>query len=237
MRRLIVNADDFGLSGSVNRGIIAAHERGIVTSASLLVRAGAAGAAAAYSRRRPQLSIGLHVDLGEWVCRGGEWAPRYEVVPVTDAAAVAVEIDAQLAAFRRLLGRDPTHLDSHQHVHREEPVRGILERLGRDLSVPVRDLSPAIRYCGAFYGQTGEGQPLPDALEVDALLAILRDLPDGVTELACHPGDGDDSDSGYGPERSRELRTLCDPRIRAALAEFAIDLLPFGPAAASFRPR
>jgi len=65
-RLLIVNADDFGLSDGVNRGIVEAHERGIVTSASLMVWHDAARAAAAYARGRPQLDVGVHLDLGEW---------------------------------------------------------------------------------------------------------------------------------------------------------------------------
>ena len=69
-RFLIVNADDFGLSAGVNQGIIEAHERGVVTSASLMVRWPAAVAAAAYARSHPQLAVGLHVDLGEWAYRG-----------------------------------------------------------------------------------------------------------------------------------------------------------------------
>ena len=83
-RYLIVNADDFGQSHGVNRGIIEAHERGIVTSASLMVRWPAATEAAAYSRQHPHLSLGLHVDFGEWACRGGHWVPLYEVVPSND---------------------------------------------------------------------------------------------------------------------------------------------------------
>ena len=79
-RRLIVNADDFGRSHGINRGVFAAHERGIVTSASLMVRWPAAAAAAASARTRPALALGLHVDLGEWACRGEEWAAVYEVV-------------------------------------------------------------------------------------------------------------------------------------------------------------
>ena len=66
---LIVNADDFGQSPGVNRGVIAAHERGVVTSTSLMVRWPSAAAAAAYAREHPALSVGLHVDLGEWACR------------------------------------------------------------------------------------------------------------------------------------------------------------------------
>src|SRR3954465_4438787 len=92
-RRLIVNADDFGLSHGVNAGIIQAHEHGIVTSASLMVRASAAAAqeAANYAKRRPQLSVGLHVDIGEWAVVAGEWRPLYEVVSADDPVAVDAE--------------------------------------------------------------------------------------------------------------------------------------------------
>ncbi len=70
-RRLIVNADDFGHSAAVNAGVVEAHERGLVTSASLMVRRPAAAAAAAYARSRPELGLGLHVELGEWVYADG----------------------------------------------------------------------------------------------------------------------------------------------------------------------
>ena len=76
-RFLIVNADDFGLSEGVNRGIIEAHEHGIVTSASLMVLKPSAASAAAYSREHPRLSLGLHLDLGEWAYDGEAWVPVY----------------------------------------------------------------------------------------------------------------------------------------------------------------
>jgi hypothetical protein len=68
---LIVNADDFGLSPDVNQGIVTAHEQGIVTSASLMVRWPAAAAAGAFGRDHPALSLGLHLDLGECTFRNG----------------------------------------------------------------------------------------------------------------------------------------------------------------------
>src|SRR5262249_29615980 len=105
-RRLIVNADDFGQSAGVTRGILEAHDRGIVTSTSLMVRWPAAAEAAAAAKSRPRLSVGLHVDLGEWALHDVEWVPVYEVVPMGDSAAVAVEIDRQLDEFRRLTGRE-----------------------------------------------------------------------------------------------------------------------------------
>ena len=65
-------------------GVAEAHERGIVTSASLMVRWDAADTAAAYARSRPQLGVGLHLDLGEWVHRDGTWVALYERVDLGD---------------------------------------------------------------------------------------------------------------------------------------------------------
>src|SRR6185312_13088245 len=77
-QRLIVNADDYGRSAGINRGIATAHEQGIVTSASLMVRWPDAEQAARYARERPALSVGLHVDLGEWTYQDGNgWLPVY----------------------------------------------------------------------------------------------------------------------------------------------------------------
>jgi predicted glycoside hydrolase/deacetylase ChbG (UPF0249 family) len=70
-RFLIVNADDFGLTSGINRGIIEAHEHGIVTSASLMVRYPAAREAADYAKAHPELSVGLHFEAGEWRYRAG----------------------------------------------------------------------------------------------------------------------------------------------------------------------
>src|SRR5919198_5540733 len=153
-RYLIVNADDFGQSHSVNWGIIEAHERGIVTSASLMVRWPAAASAAAYSRQHPKLSLGLHVDLGEWAYRGEHWVALYQVVPIHDTVAVAAEVSRQLATFRRLVGKDPTHIDSHQHVHLREPMRTVFTAVAHKLTVPLRHCSADICYRGDFYGQT-----------------------------------------------------------------------------------
>src|SRR5438552_7939368 len=183
---LIVNADDFGLSAGVNRGIIRAHEHGIVTSASLMVRQAAAAEAADYAKGRPSLSLGLHLDLGEWAYRDGQWAAVYEVVPPEDASAVAGEVARQFDAFRRLTGREPTHLDSHQHAHRSEPLRTIASEAAARLGVPLRHFDPRVRYCGDFYGQTGKAERFPDAITPAALVRIIRSLAPGITELACH---------------------------------------------------
>ena len=228
-RRLIVNADDFGQSAGVNEGIIAAHERGIVTSASLMVRWPAAREAAAYARSNPTLGVGLHVDLGEmrYSEAGETWVQMYEVVSHEDAAAVRREVERQLADFFSLVGRAPTHIDSHQHVHMHEPVRTVLVGIAAALAVPLRSCTPAIRYCGDFYGQSSKGYPYPEGVSVERLLQVLDDLPPGITELGCHPGLGEDVDSMYRMERGIEVQTLCDPRVKSAVEAGNIRLISF----------
>jgi chitin disaccharide deacetylase len=224
---LIVNADDFGQSCGVNRGVIKAYRRGIVTSASLMVRWPGAAEASAYAREHPSLSLGLHVDLGEKVFRGGEWVPLYAVVPMQDTTAIRGEISHQLDVFHHLMGRDPSHLDSHQHVHLREPVRSILIEMAQRLGIPLRQCAAEIGYRGSFYGQTAEGAPLPNVISVEGLIHIMETLPAGCTELGCHPAEHCDLDTMYGLERLKELRVLCDPQVRVAITAMGIELCSF----------
>jgi len=226
-RHLIVNADDFGQSHGVNRGVIEAHERGIVTSASLMVRWPAARDAASYARRHPELSVGLHFDFAEWTCEKGNWRPLYEVVPQDDLQAVMQEANRQLAAFRRLVGKDPTHLDSHQHAHRKRSLYSFFEEMAGWLDVPLRSLDRRVRYVGNFYGQNTNGRTLPKLITARALISLVTDLRPGFTELGCHPGYASDLQSMYRSERTKELDTLCDPQVRRAVANMGIYLCSF----------
>ena len=226
-RRLVVNADDLGLSPGINAGILRAHAEGIVTSASLMVRGEAAEAAAAAAAEHPRLGLGLHVDLAEWECVGGEWRPSYEVVDASDPAAVAAELERQLDAFRALCGGAPTHLDSHQHMHREEPVRSILGVRARELRLPLRHHG-RVRYCGAFYGQGRGGVPQPEAITAAALVRLIAALPEGATELCCHPAAAAAGGSlAYGAERLAELEALVDPVAREAVEAAGVRLCTF----------
>ncbi len=232
-RFVIVNADDFGLTSGINRGIIEAHERGVVTSASLMVRAPAAGEAADYARAHPRFSLGWHVELSEWRCRAGHWELAYAIVDVADAAAVTAECERQLERFRELAGNLPTHIDSHQHVHLREPVRTVLAGFATRLKVPLRACSESVGYRGGFYGQTGEGEPLPEGISPAAFAALLEALPPGWTELGCHPGfSGEDLDSVYRKERDEEVRALCSDEVWKSIERSRVQLRSF----ADFNP-
>jgi len=227
-RFLVVNADDLGLSASVNDGIFAAHEGGIVTSASLMVRQGAAAAAGERAAEFPELAIGLHLDLGEWNYEAGEWTLAYSHCDSDDGAAVEAECRAQVERFRALLGRDPTHLDSHQHVHESEPAKAVAESLAAELGVPLRNR--AIRYEGGFYGQSGKGEPFPEGITVERLMELVRTLPPGWTEIGCHPAAGPVPTSSYDAERRLELETLRDPQVKNLLNVTGVRLCSFAQA-------
>jgi predicted glycoside hydrolase/deacetylase ChbG (UPF0249 family) len=126
-----------------------------------------------------------------------------------------------------LLGRQPTHLDSHQHVHQSEPARSILLDAARRLAVPLRSCSAAIRYDGNFYGQTGEGDPFPDGISLRRLHQMIEALPAGWTEFGCHVGYADGLDSVYSAEREEELRVLCRPELREFLVANGVTLRSF----------
>jgi predicted glycoside hydrolase/deacetylase ChbG (UPF0249 family) len=226
-RYLIVNADDFGQSHGVNRGIIEAHECGVVTSASLMVRWPAARKAAAYARRHPKLSVGLHFDFAEWTCENGNWRPLYEVVSQDDVRAVRQEARRQLTVFRKLLDRDPTHLDSHQHAHRQRTLLPIFKDLAGELSVPLRSVDPRVRYIGSFYGQSTPGRARLELISAGRLLKIIKALKPGFTELGCHPGHASDLRSMYKEERRTEIDSLCNSRVSAAISEMGVQLSSF----------
>ncbi|MEA3208227.1 MAG: hypothetical protein QOE70_1284 [Chthoniobacter sp.] len=225
---LIVNADDFGRSHAVNAGVIKAHEDGIVRSASIMVRWPAALEAAEYGKSHPELSLGLHVDLGEWLYLANHWMPIYEVVP-SHSKFHTVEDEAlrQIEAFEQLVGKPPTHLDSHQHCHRREPLRSVLLNAARKRGIPLREHSPNIRYCGYFHGQCARGKALPERVSIAHLRNILSSLPSGITELSCHPALGEDATIRHCRERNSEMRTLCSAEIRETVRSNAIELISF----------
>jgi predicted glycoside hydrolase/deacetylase ChbG (UPF0249 family) len=219
MKYLIVNGDDFGASPGINRGIIEAHHRGILTSTSLMVNMPSSEEAAWLSRALPHLGVGLHVNFAT---SGGE-----PVVDVADSATCRAELHRQFCRFQKLMDSLPTHLDAHHNVHRDPRVLPHFLDLARQYGLPLREHSP-IHYFSKFYGQWG-GEIHLEQISVESLVRMLQtEVQEGVTELSCHPGYVDPKfPSGYSAERETELRTLCDPSICQVLAERSIQLVSF----------
>ncbi|MBI4588116.1 MAG: ChbG/HpnK family deacetylase [Candidatus Rokubacteria bacterium] len=247
MKRLIVNADDFGLTAGVSRGILEAHRKGIVTSTTMLVNR-EVDPALVEELKGSDLGVGLHLNLtlgtpvsdptrvpslvdgeGAFIRDAREAAAR------ATADEARIELGTQIDAFRKLMGRFPSHLDSHHHVGRHAPIQGLIFDFARALKLPVRSPDDRVRAAARrlklrtpdhFFGESG---PEP-CWSAERLLAQLASLPDGVSEFMTHPGyfDRDLAYSRYGRQREEELRGLTDPAVREAVVARGICLCHFG---------
>lgn len=218
-RYLIVNADDFGASVGLNRGILEGHKHGVVTSTSLMVTGSAVQEAVAMSRDCPGLSVGLHWDV---------WGEGEQTFDVSNIAAVRHEFQRQIEAFHCLLGRLPSHIDSHHHVHRRAELIPVFRELVAPLGVPLRGDSN-VQFVGGFYAQWEWMVTNLEYVSVPTLQRMLHnEVEPGWTEFACHPGYASpDFTSVYLHEREAELRTLTAPAIRETIEALGIQLVNY----------
>jgi len=209
MKLLIVNADDFGASPGTNRGIVEAHQNGIVTSTSLLVAAAASAGAAELAAGAPELSVGLHTDLDG-----------------VDPDQIGDALERQLERFEALMSAAPTHLDTHHDTHRHPRAYPAVVEFARRHGLRLRGHA-RIRVCTKFYGQWG-GETHAEQISVAGLERVLADIEDLVTELTCHPGYPDAAlRTSYDAERELEVRTLCDLAAREVVARLGFRLTSF----------
>lgn len=245
--QLIVNADDLGRTRGINEGIFKAHQKGLVTSATLMVIYPAAREAAALLDRYHDLGVGLHIQLSggapllpaesvpSLVDERGLFPAKPEGLTGLSPDQVRIEVQAQFVRFRELTGRLPTHLDSHHHSHRVPEVCEAVIDLACEWKLPVRQSSLEI---AEWLRQTQI--PTTDVFNedffgakarLDVLLEILSALGPGTTELMCHPGISDDGlrrDSSYADKREDELIYLTHPEALRVIEEQGIHLTHFG---------
>lgn len=262
-KRLIVNADDFGLTGGVNRAIVECHQRGVVTSTTLMVNGQAAADAATLATANRQLGVGLHLNL----TTGPPTLPPEKVsslvgpdgnlpglkkmlVRLTLGQARTSELEAEvLAQIERCreLGIEPTHADSHHHLHAHPRLRGILtwacRRTGikkaRGYRMAARSPKAAVIRLAALIPVGGEALQTPDRFSgieamggKDMAAALAAELAStrGVLEFMCHPGHADAelfSASSYNDLRQVELKTLVSGEFLAAIQAAGAETISF----------
>jgi hopanoid biosynthesis associated protein HpnK len=281
MPSLIVNADDFGLTAGVNRAIIEAHTRGIVTSTTVMVNMPAFAQAAELARSHPSLGVGLHFNIAQ----GKPVAPveqvrsllnRRDEFPGTSTeiawrmitgglkiAEIIIELRAQIERALRS-GIRLTHIDSHKHSHAlPQVLEAIIQtipdygiravRLQREqwrpdmlagsvrvakqgavsllLSQLCRAGESRLRQSGlrttqSFFGITHTGFWTKEWLN-----RLIEQLPEGVSELMCHPGYADAeihrAATRLVASREQEYHLLTDPEILAAIHRHAVKLVNY----------
>jgi len=185
--RLIVNADDFGMTEAVNQGIVEAHDSGIVTSASLMATGSAFEHAVALAKTRPKLAVGVHLTLTEQrPLTGGAAASlvgadgRFPSHLVQFAglhvrgkvvlAEVRAELDAQIRKVRDA-GIAVSHLDGHQHVHVLPGIAGIVAELAAAYGIrAVR--YPTERVRAYMLRNLGNARRLTEQVVLGAVCAV-----------------------------------------------------------------
>jgi predicted glycoside hydrolase/deacetylase ChbG (UPF0249 family) len=141
LRRLVVNADDFGFTHDVNRGIVEAHTRGILTAATLMANGKAFEDAVRLSRENPSLDVGCHLVLvqGESLAHPGRQLPRTLSELLRAIALRRINAYEELKPqIQRILdsGVRPLHLDTHKHTHLWPPVLEAVTQLSAEFNIP-----------------------------------------------------------------------------------------------------
>lgn len=152
-KKLIINADDFGLCEGVNKAVAKAHTDGVLTSTTIMANMPAADDAAQIARELPSLGLGVHLNLtgGRALssqpalrpllnARGEFTASAAKVAFFTVTPIIRAAVKAELAAQIQWVidkGLHPTHLDSHKHIHTVPHIFSIVCQLARRFEIPA----------------------------------------------------------------------------------------------------
>jgi len=251
LRRLIINADDFGFTADVNAGIVEAHRSGVLTSTTLMANGDAFEDAVRLARETPSLDIGCHLVLVQGrSLLTGRMLPRGPRQLLVALARRGVDVYAELRLqIEKIIsaGIRPSHLDTHKHTHLLPHVFDTIARLAREFAIPYMrlPLDRTLRIpvtIERFYRRMAERQSvqmtdhflgfrLTGSFTEETFAATLERLPEGVTEFMCHPGTlGPDlahAETRLKESRVLELEALTSPRIRRLLSERQIQLTGF----------
>ncbi len=246
-RQLIVNADDFGFTRDVNEGIVEAHRHGILTAATLMANGAAFEDAVRLAAEHPTLDVGCHLVL----VQGESLLPPHRPMPTSLAeltrslALGTMSVYEELAAqIRRMMdvGIRPTHLDTHKHTHLLPPVMKAVTRISQDfgipwvrLPVPIPFVTNGFRRIVRVYGcRTTDhfaGYRMTGRLDTRSLSILIRSLPEGLTELMCHPGKctGElrSAVTRLKDSRQIELEALTAGETKRALEESGVELVSY----------
>lgn len=253
-RRLIVNADDFGFTRDVNEGILACHRDGILTATTLMTTGGAFRHAVELAKSNSSLDVGCHLVLVQGPGLPPHMVALMEAI-LRKRIDILRQLRAQIEIVLKA-GLRPTHLDTHKHTHLLPPVRQAVLRVAAEYNIPWvrkpvdfrldRSAPLATQAIAATMGlalggfdllmaRAGAkrtdhfmGFQLTGRMTPENLALTLKSLPEGTTELMCHPGflgaELPTAKTRLKQSRVEEWRALCSPAVRAVLKQGEIQL-------------
>ena len=259
MKQLIVNADDYGRTAAISTGIRHAHLNGIVSTTTAMLNFPTAQDDLRLAMQDcPKLGLGVHLTLtagrpvlpaaqvptlvntqGQFLKRN----PLGDAYPHVNPTELKAEWRAQIEKFL-ITNATLDHLDSHHHSsYFTEMSLGLMLDLANEYSLPIRrpptlDNAPN-RLAFTERLLTQKQTPCPaqaitafydQGATLKNLLNIFTTLPDGISEIMCHPGYLDAKilrDSAYNRQREVEIEVLTNVEARQALAANTISLTTF----------
>lgn len=238
-KKIIINADDFGISEGAVLGIIKAHRDGILTSTTCMVNMPYAKLGLQLASEYPDLGVGIHLVLTvgqplidgakSYVDKDGNFlrpSAYPNEKPNADPDELYREWKAQIEKFIELAGKKPTHIDSHHHVHLLPQHRDVLIKLAKEYDLPIRQREQItndyqyVRCNNQFY---------KDNVNYEYLTSMINDF-DEYGEIMCHPALLDwrlYQMSSYNIPRMKELDVLCDEKIKQFIKDNDIELINF----------
>lgn len=243
LKKLIVNADDFGMTEGNTIATILCHETGILTSTTLMVNMPFAPLAAKLAKKHPDLGVGIHfvLTVGRPLVDGAKSYTdengnfrrpnSYEDgKPHANLDELYTEWKAQMEKFIELMGRKPTHIDSHHHVHMLPWHMEVTKRLAEEYKLPIRLEEfdekypfPQAHFTRGFYGDTAN----PSYFSEQNTFGLLDHE---ICEVMCHPALIDQrllDMSSYALPRARELQTLRSDEVRDWVHQNDIELINY----------
>ncbi|WP_408954454.1 chitin disaccharide deacetylase [Natroniella sp. ANB-PHB2] len=246
MKKVIINADDFGLHSSCNQGIIKALTEGVVSSTTLMINLLGAEEAIKLAQQKGIRQMGLHLNLTygrpislakeipSLVTEEGEFYNQLaELLENEKVEEVKCELRRQIEKFLET-DLELTHLDSHHHIHLNPGFKEVVAELAREYELPVRHPNKEVKeyfkqvgvvttdcFFGDFYGAGATLKNLKQQIE---------SFSAGTIEIMCHPGLADDKlkeTSSYNDSRVRELKILTSNELTEWFKNKGVEIISF----------
>ncbi|GAA0333748.1 chitin disaccharide deacetylase [Oceanobacillus oncorhynchi subsp. oncorhynchi] len=196
--------------------------------------------AAKLAKENPEFGIGVHLvlDCGfpihdhvrSLVDEEGRFYTFDKVLTLAESDDIEKEFTSQIEKFLSY-GLHPTHLDSHHHIHSQEKVFPIVEKLAYKYKLPIRNLQNNIKKSHLNLVDYFEESFYGDDLTVDSIRKILDKVNQFETaEMMAHPAYIDESvlkGSSYNLQRARELSILTDKRTQREIFNRGIQLVSY----------
>lgn len=230
--KLVINADDLGLTPAISRGIVYGYHHGIISSTTALCNSPYLEDAAFQVKDCKDLGIGVHLTLtlGKPLTKNhtltapdGRFYGRDDIVIESlDQEEVYEEFKAQILRFYEVFHCPPSHLDSHHSIHDHPALKAVTLRCMSEFGLVARRINDQFQFVSGFYGESAT---------VDVMISLLtqHQHEQGI-EIMVHPGECDLPlylISSYSLNRVKELEVLCNKEIKDYINEHDMTLVHY----------